>query len=201
MCLAEGLRSRRTNTPEDTSKESLQGTEHALPFLVTVDSDPATTRTAKTFFLSYLAERNFSPDPLDHIRIESVDGNGADVLLAMQEETEHTFDIVFLDANKKGYVDYVKCLMGEGDGGVGRIMLSPGALIVVDNTLWKGLVVDEIAPSTSSFEEDVGESKSERRMRTLAKAMHLFNTYCRDHPRLEPLLLPIRDGLSIVRYC
>ncbi|OYW91254.1 MAG: hypothetical protein B7Z23_08480 [Pseudomonadales bacterium 32-61-5] len=53
-------------------------------------------------------------------------------------------DLVFLDADKKQYASYIQALMGDlGEGEArGRALLKEGALIVVDNTLWKGLVLD-----------------------------------------------------------
>jgi predicted O-methyltransferase YrrM len=78
-------------------------------------------------------------------------------LSRIQHEDDILFDMVFLDADKKSYVSYLRALMGEtaaGDRGgasdfdeggrKGRRMLADGALIVTDNILWKGLVLQEV---------------------------------------------------------
>jgi predicted O-methyltransferase YrrM len=65
----------------------------------------------------------------------------ADVLATLQSDpTQPLFDVAFVDADKKNYTQYVRTLIGlEG----GRPLLRDGALILVDNTLWKGLVLAE----------------------------------------------------------
>lgn len=165
-----------------------------------MDSDTTTTKIAKKFIQHYLRDRNTAnAAPAEQVHLQSFDGKAADVLVHMREETSHLFDLVFLDANKKGYVDYVKFLMGEVSTGrnTGRPLLSPGALIVVDNTLWKGMVLREVPALADALKgQDTGGS----RMQKLAAAMHSFNTHCREHPQLNPVLLPIRDGLTVVRY-
>ena len=37
-------------------------------------------------------------------------------------------------------------------------------------------------------------------MKVLANTMHKFNTFIREHPNLSPVILPLRDGLTIIRY-
>ena len=54
------------------------------------------------------------------------------------------FDLVFIDADKKLYREYLQALMGEGEGegeSSRTSLLAEGAWVVVDNTLWKGLVL------------------------------------------------------------
>lgn len=59
---------------------------------------------------------------------------------------------VFIDANKKHYLGYLRELMDEEGGGKTSV-LNSGALIVVDNTLWKGLVLHKVQrePSAAVF--------------------------------------------------
>ena len=93
-------------------------------------------------------------------------------------------------------------------------LLKRGGLIVVDNVLWKGLVVDAGNSNSgahgrddgdsSSVEDaeqglDPGEVKRNRRARKLASKMHSFNSAIAKDSRAEVLILPIRDGLSIIR--
>lgn len=53
------------------------------------------------------------------------------------------FDVVFIDADKKAYLTYLKAILNE-DGPEGKSMLNPSALIIVDNTLWKFMVLEEV---------------------------------------------------------
>jgi len=73
----------------------------------------------------------------------------------------------------------------------------------VDNVLWKGLVLEA---STGEFlsvsdKEDAGkaELRKNRRARKLATTMHKFNSAIARDSRAEVLLLPMRDGLSVIR--
>ena len=60
------------------------------------------------------------------------------------------FDVVFIDADKKAYSAYLTAILNE-DNGVGDILLNPNALMIVDNTLWKHMVLDQVLPCTPSF--------------------------------------------------
>jgi predicted sulfurtransferase/predicted O-methyltransferase YrrM len=106
------------------------------------------------------------------------------------------FDLVFIDADKTRLVDYVEaCLDGD------RI-LKKGGLIVVDNVLWKGLVLDAAGSSALLVDEedaDEAELKKNRRARKLASKMHRFNSAIVKDPRCEVLVLQVRDGLSMIR--
>ena len=107
------------------------------------------------------------------------------------------FDLVFVDADKTRLLEYVEvCLTSER-------LLNRGGMIVVDNVLWKGLVLEA---STGDFvsisdKEDSGkaELRKNRRARKLANTMHKFNSAVANDDRAEVLLLPMRDGLSVIR--
>lgn len=88
-------------------------------------------------------------------------------------------------------------------------LLRPGALLVVDNTLWKGLVLRAADPAAAAAADgDDGDEALPRpedfgpaaRMARRAADMHAFNAFVQAQPALAPLLLPLRDGLSLVRY-
>jgi caffeoyl-CoA O-methyltransferase len=81
------------------------------------------------------------------------------------------FDLVFIDANKEGYVDYYEAVLPK---------LSPRGLIAADNTLYSGRVVDP-DPADNSGE--------------LAR----FNEHVAADPRTEQVLLPVRDGVTLIR--
>lgn len=112
------------------------------------------------------------------------------------------FDIVFVDADKTRLMDYVDVLVKSDR------LLKKGGLILVDNVLWKGLVLnanndgfdssDESTPPTESNEEKELLKKN-RRARKLAMKMHAFNREVVNDERVEVLMMPIRDGLSLIR--
>jgi predicted sulfurtransferase/predicted O-methyltransferase YrrM len=108
------------------------------------------------------------------------------------------FDMVFVDADKTRLLEYVEaCLSSDR-------VLKPGGLIVVDNVLWKGLVLEAHNGCFSSLlsnedYEDGQQVRKNRRARKLANKMHRFNSeIVKDH-RAEVLVLPVRDGLSLIR--
>jgi caffeoyl-CoA O-methyltransferase len=103
-------------------------------------------------------------------RIELRIGKAADTLLAMPAEP--TFDLVFLDADKAGYPDYLELIVP---------LLQPGGLLVADNVLWSGRVVDPAATDAST------------------EMLRRFNDLAAADPRLQTHLLPLYDGLLVAR--
>ncbi|NND88849.1 MAG: O-methyltransferase [Flavobacteriaceae bacterium] len=88
-------------------------------------------------------------------------------------ELELEIDLVFIDADKCNYPKYLELLLPK---------LKSGAVILSDNVLWSGKVVKEVK------EED-----------TDTKALLTYNHMLNNHPKLETVMLPIRDGLTITR--
>jgi hypothetical protein len=90
------------------------------------------------------------------------------------------FDMVFVDANKSEYKRYVEVML-EKD------LLAPGGTIFCDNILYNGYpYLDshfDSQPARRAFGNDIRE----------------FNQWVCDHPDLEQVVLPIRDGVSIIR--
>ncbi|CAK0907441.1 unnamed protein product [Prorocentrum cordatum] len=90
------------------------------------------------------------------------------------------FDFVFVDANKSEYKRYVEVLLE-------RDLLADGAMIAVDNTLYCGLpympAEYDTQPKRRGFGEDIKE----------------FNAWLANHPKLMTVMLPIRDGVTLVR--
>jgi len=113
------------------------------------------------------------------------------------EQAIEPFDLVFVDADKTRLLEYVEaCLTSDR-------LLNRGGLIVVDNVLWKGLVLEA---STGEFvsvldQDDAGkaELRKNKRARKLATTMHRFNSAIARDDRVEVILLPMRDGLSVIR--
>ena len=87
-------------------------------------------------------------------------------------QLEGPFDLVFIDADKTAYVDYYEASLPK---------LSPRGLIVADNTLWSGRVVE-------------GDDADER-----TRALMELNDRLRSDPRLVCVLLTVRDGITLVR--
>ena len=97
--------------------------------------------------------------------------------LEVMTTLEGTFDMVFIDANKRRYNDYLDVLL---DGG----LVKPGGFILADNTLWDMKVVE--TPT-----EDIHDEQT--------RGIALFNDRVASDPRLEKFILPVRDGLTIIR--
>lgn len=86
-----------------------------------------------------------------------------------------SFDLVFIDADKKEYVQYFHTLLDTN-------LLSPQGFICVDNTLLQGQVYLPTHERTPNGE-----------------AIAQFNRVVKEDPRVEQVLLPVRDGLTIIR--
>jgi caffeoyl-CoA O-methyltransferase len=139
----------------------------ALPedgLLVACEVDPYVTEFARECFQS-------SPHR-DKISIAV-----APALETLQKlaETRQSFDLVFIDADKKEYVDYFRLLL-DAD------LLAPDGYICVDNTLLQGQVY-----------------ANERQRSANGDAIARFNRIVAEDPRVEQVILPLRDGLTIIR--
>ena len=83
-----------------------------------------------------------------------------------------TFDFIFLDADKENYINYFNCIIDK---------LNKNGVILADNVLWSGKVIDK--------------KKQDETTKILRKFNDIVNNDC----RVETILLPIRDGISIIR--
>ena len=113
-----------------------------------------------------IARRHFSASAAGE-RIELRLGPAIDTLAAL----DGPFDLVFIDADKAGYLDYYEATLPK---------LSPHGLIAVDNTLWGGRVAD---PS-----EDAESTRAIRR----------FNDHVLADERTDCVLLPVGDGMTLI---
>ena len=102
-------------------------------------------------------------------RVEMWVGNVFELLPPMQLQV----DVAYIDANKREYVDYYDLLMP---------FMHSGSLLLADNTLWDGHVVDP------AYDRDA---------QTLA--IRRFNDHVAADPRVEQLILSERDGLTLMR--
>ena len=109
---------------------------------------------------------------------------------------ELAFDIVFVDADKTRLMEYVDALASSDR------VLKKGGLIIVDNVLWKGLVIDAASNGYDFGDEssqDKETIKKNRRARKLANKMHRFNSAVVKDERVDVLMMNLRDGLSMIR--
>lgn len=90
-----------------------------------------------------------------------------------------TFDLVFIDGDKREYPDYYRMLMGDRDG---KPLVHGGSVLIADNILWSGKVVQPIA-------------RSDRHTQALVE----FNRMVAEDPRVENVIVPLRDGLNLIR--
>merc|ERR1719420_317529 len=93
---------------------------------------------------------------------------------------EGTFDMVFIDANKAEYKSYVENIISEG-------LLAPEGMIVCDNILYNGY------PYVNSHFD------AQPTRRGFGDAIKEFNQWVYEQPQLEQIVLPIRDGISLIR--
>ncbi len=103
-------------------------------------------------------------------RIDLRLGPALDTLRALPRE--ETFDLAFIDADKQSYPAYYEELLAR---------LRPNGVILVDNVLWSGLVLDE-----SAADDDT-------------KAIRAFNDALASDDRVDVVLLPLADGLTLAR--
>ena len=83
------------------------------------------------------------------------------------------FDLVFIDGDKREYITYYEAAMAK---------LRPGGFILADNVLWDGKVLEEPLPNDAQTE-----------------GIAAFNAHVQADPRVENVLLPLRDGLMLVQ--
>jgi predicted O-methyltransferase YrrM len=102
-------------------------------------------------------------------KIELIIGDALDIIPTLK----HEFDLVFIDAEKKDYVSYYQLLIEK---------VKPGGYILADNALWYGRVINK--PDT--FDKET-------------QGIVSFNKFINEDPRVENMILPIRDGIMLIR--
>lgn len=96
-------------------------------------------------------------------------GNALEII----PQLDTRFDLVFIDADKSNYPNYLEIILPK---------LKSGSVILSDNVLWSGKVVEKVQ----------GDDMDTR-------ALIQYNEMLNNHPELETVVLPIRDGLTISR--
>lgn len=93
--------------------------------------------------------------------------------LEVVQEIDEEWDMVFIDANKRNYTDYYRMILPR---------VRTGGYILADNTLWAGKVAEESAPTDPQ-----------------TRGIMEFNDLVAADPAVEVAILPVRDGLTILR--
>lgn len=86
---------------------------------------------------------------------------------------DKTYDLIFIDADKREYPEYYELVFDK---------LNPGGFILADNILWDGKVVEPVQPNDN-----------------YTKGILKFNQMVSEDDRVEKVILPIRDGLFLIR--
>ncbi len=114
-----------------------------------------------------MQEKHFKNSPFNS-KIKTYLGDAQNII----PKIDAKFDLVFIDADKQNYSLYLDLVMPK---------LNPKAVILSDNVLWDGKVVNPQVKDEDTL------------------ALRAYNEKLITHPQLETVLLPIRDGLSISR--
>lgn len=94
---------------------------------------------------------------------------------ALEEITKlkNSWDLVFIDADKKEYLKYYNAIIDQ---------VTSGGFILVDNVLWSGKVIEAIKPNDFA-----------------TQALVEFNRFVQEDERVENVVIPLRDGINIIR--
>lgn len=126
--------------------------------LITIDKNPE---------IEDIARKYFKESGLEN-KIDFRIGNAMEIVPQLNEQ----FDLVFLDADKEHLTDYYRMIIEK---------IPVGGVILADNILWDGKVIDE---------------KCNDR---ITKEIRAFNDFVQEDQRVENVLLPFRDGLMMAK--
>jgi predicted O-methyltransferase YrrM len=120
--------------------------------------------------------RNLALSPIGD-KVQLLIGDAKEELRRLGERQKakgaELFDLAFIDADKKEYCDYLDLVLP---------LMRPGGWILADNTLWDGHIID---PAYDKDKQTV--------------SLRAFNDKVAQDPQLEKVILPLRDGLTIIR--
>jgi predicted O-methyltransferase YrrM len=118
--------------------------------------------------LETLAAKYFEKAGVAHLIAQKI-GPATELIPSLDQ----SFDLVFIDADKREYVEYYQLLIDK---------MQPGAYIIADNTLWSGKVLDKPR-------HDDGQTIG----------ILEFNKLVKNDDRVEEVILPLRDGMTVIR--
>jgi predicted O-methyltransferase YrrM len=96
-------------------------------------------------------------------------GNALEIIPSLNKK----YDLVFIDADKENYINYFQMIVP---------MMNKGGIILSDNVLWSGKILGEVKANDKS-----------------TKTLLEYNKLVNEDERVETVLLPIRDGLTVTR--
>jgi caffeoyl-CoA O-methyltransferase len=131
--------------------------------LITIDINEELEDIAAVYF------SRFSENETKNISVTQKIGDAITII----PELEGTFDLVFIDADKPNYVNYFHLVMQK---------VHSGSLIISDNVLWHGKVVEDLNPKDKS-----------------TSILLEYNQLLKEDHRLQTVLLSVRDGLTLSR--
>ena len=118
-------------------------------------------------------QRNIAKSPLSN-RIELIIGDAVEVISnQFSVFSNQPFDLVFIDADKREYCAYLDAVYP---------LVTVGGFILADNTLWDGHIID---PAYDKDKQTLG--------------LRAFNDKLKEDDRFEQVILPLRDGLTLIR--
>ena len=118
-------------------------------------------------------QRNIAKSPLSS-RIELIIGDAVEVISnQFSVFSNQPFDLVFIDADKREYCAYLDAVYP---------LVPVGGFILADNTLWDGHIID---PAYDKDKQTLG--------------LRAFNDKLKEDDRFEQVILPLRDGLTLIR--
>jgi caffeoyl-CoA O-methyltransferase len=126
--------------------------------LITIELNDELSAFAQSFFCRAGADA----------KISQLTGKAQDIIPGL----DHMFDLVFIDADKREYIEYYNLIIDK---------VKPGGFILVDNVLWGGKVVEK---ETTDLQ---------------AQGIINFNKMIRSDTKIENVIIPIRDGLMLIR--
>ena len=114
-------------------------------------------------------QRNYFDKTIWTNKINQHLGDALDIIPTLTKK----YDLVFIDADKENYINYFHLIVP---------MMNKGGIILSDNVLWSGKVLEEVKPNDIT-----------------TKILLEYNQLLKNDPRVETVLLPIRDGLTVSR--
>ena len=130
-------------------------------FLTAIDKNKDTSNIAKNFFIKAKLEKKIN------LIVRNANESIKDLI-----KNKKIYDLIFIDADKENYINYFENSLK---------LLNKSGLIITDNVLWYGDVVDK--------------NKNDK----LTKIIREFNSFVYNDHRVESLILPLGDGLSVCR--
>jgi caffeoyl-CoA O-methyltransferase len=104
-------------------------------------------------------------------KIELITGDAITIIPTLN----YKFDLVFIDGEKEQYIDYYE---------LAKTKVREGGFILADNTLWDGKILDD--PGTWD---------------SATRAIFNFNQHVQKDPQTDNVIIPLRDGISLIRIC